>query len=107
MNSRPGFSRFLFFAIDAAITTVNFTLFMRFELGREVIGSLMNFFTVHLTPAANPVKVAESVNVVTSLSSEVLFLANKKKNQSTSLARALHFTCGYVGAFCYVSFRFA
>ena len=52
--------------------TVNFTWFIGFEQGSEVMGSLITFFATHPIPAANLVKVAESVNVFTSLLSDIL-----------------------------------
>ena len=46
---------------------------MRFELGSEVIGFLMTFFATYPIVAANPVNVAEAVNVFTGLLSDILF----------------------------------
>jgi len=45
---------------------------MRFEEGPEVIGSLIVFFATHPYPAAKPVIVAASVNIFTSLLSDIL-----------------------------------
>ena len=51
----------------------------------------MTFFATHSSPEANPVSVAESVNVSTSLLSDILFWQAKKKNQSIgfTLVRSL------------------
>lgn len=43
--------------------TVNFTEFITFEIGSEVIGSSMAFFATHPIPAANPVNVADRKKV--------------------------------------------
>lgn len=50
---------------------------MRLELGSEVIDSLVTF-AIHPIPEADPGKVAEWLNVFTSLLSDI-FLADKKK----------------------------
>ena len=46
---------------------------MRFEEGSEVIGSFIPFFARNPIPAAKPVIPAASVNVFTSLLSDILF----------------------------------
>ena len=46
---------------------------MRFEEGSEVIGSFITFFVRNSIPAAKPVIHAASVNVFTSLLSDILF----------------------------------
>ena len=53
---------------------------MWFELGSEVIGSLMTFFATQPILATNPVEIAESVNVLTSLLWNILFGKQKKIN---------------------------
>ena len=83
---------------------------MRFEHGSEVIGSSTTFFATNLIPAANPGKVAESVNVFKGLLSEILFWQTKRINPLTLLARSPE-GAGLKEAFCicvffYVSFRY-
>ena len=51
---------------------------MRFELRSEVIGSLMTFFAANPIVVASSVKLAELVNVLTSLLSDTLFQQTKK-----------------------------
>ena len=69
---------------------------MRLELGSEVIDSLVTF-AIHPIPEADPGKVAEWLNVFTSLLSDI-FLADKKKNQSTGFTPTG--ICGCVGWGC-------
>ena len=70
---------------------------MRLEHGLEVVGSSMTFFESHPIPAANPVMVAESVNVFTSLLLDILFW---KKNQS------IGFTFTGIGGLCWLRLWF-
>ena len=57
---------------------MKFTYFIRFELGSDITGSLMTFFATHPILAINPVKVAESLDVFTSLQSDIFFDKQKK-----------------------------
>ena len=51
------------------------------------------FATHHLIPVANPVKVAELVNVFISLLADILFGNQKKINPSTLLSQEFDFVC--------------
>ena len=62
---------------------------MRFELGSEVIGFFVTFFATHPIVAANPVNVAEAVNVFTGLLSDILFWQTKKKSIGFTLTGSL------------------
>ena len=55
--------------------------------------SLVFLFATHLIPVANPVKVAELVNVFISLLSDILFGNQKKINPSTLLSQEFDFVC--------------
>ena len=59
---------------------------MRFELRSEVIGSLMTFFATNPIVVASSVKLAELVNVLTSLLSDTIS-TNKKINLFVLLAQ--------------------
>ena len=55
--------------------------------------SLVLLFATHLIPVANPVKVAELVNVFISLLADILFGNQKKINPSTLLSQEFDFVC--------------
>ena len=55
--------------------------------------SLVLLFATHLIPVANPVKVAELVNVFISLLADILFGNPKKINPSTLLSQEFDFVC--------------
>lgn len=58
---------------------------MRFELGSEVIYSLITLIAIHPIPAASPVKVAKSVSVFTCLKIDICFIWQTKKKINSLL----------------------